>query len=182
MADTVSETYIYDLPSTVSPLAAGDKIIIEKASGGTKAMTYTEFIKAVAASMVTNAGTVTDDIHSVSGKQLNPNVSGTLAASIASLNSSVGQNQVRCKAVTISIPMVSIASMSNLDTPSVDISGYIENGTLIDYIVVWSTGSAIVCVNSERTGNIISPKFRNYNSSSWSINSYRIIAFYTLGS
>ena len=88
MADTVSETYIYDLASTVSPLAAGDKIIIEKASGGTKAMTYAEFIKAVAASMVTNAGTVTDDIHSVSGKQLNPNVSGTLAASIASLNSS----------------------------------------------------------------------------------------------
>ena len=75
------------LPATIAPLASDDLIIIEKADGsGTAKISYEELIKAIAETMITASNSVSDDLHSVNAKELNPNISGSLQAQINALS------------------------------------------------------------------------------------------------
>lgn len=108
----MSTKTVNQLSETTSPLGTGDLIIIEKASGGgTKKMTYSEFVKAVAASMVTRSTAVTDELHVVDAKELNSSITGSIAENLLTVNSNLVDY---IKAVKVTIPLEDMSKGMNL--------------------------------------------------------------------
>lgn len=79
-----------ELGLVVSPLSSDDVVIIEKANGSFKKITYGELVKSLCASVLTQSGDITDSLHSVNARELNASLSGTLAWIINDIKTKLG--------------------------------------------------------------------------------------------